>query len=91
MATGQFSYFNCSLLFIFSNNRKTSKVNITLKLILRASLLHRHLTRGIGWSEKDIFLLPIRVLKPIEIPAEEANLVLMKPLDLNHIFYEANY
>jgi hypothetical protein len=33
--------------------------------------LHRHLTRGIGWSE--IFLkLPIRRLKPIAMPAEEA-------------------
>ena len=41
-----------------------------LDFAARHSLLRRHLTRGIGWSQ--IFSKPIHRLKPIERPAEEA-------------------
>lgn len=43
------------------------------KMVSRRQPLHRHLTRGIGHGWSEIFLkLPIRRLKPIAMPAEEA-------------------
>jgi hypothetical protein len=57
--------------------------NSELWTLLLFSLLRRHLTWGIGWSENFFFPIPIRRLKPIEMPAEEANFYLP---EINKIF-----
>jgi hypothetical protein len=56
------------------------------------SLLHRRLTRRIGWWEKVFFSKPIRRLEPIERPAEGATLArsLVFPGDVFTMFRTIN-